>query len=151
MAFKKAGGWGGRSPPPICNPLICKRTACLMTKNKGHNNYVFDAILVDGATFLNTSLHGVKKKSGGVGGAQPPPFANTFITGSEKVPMGSVFAGAKIPEVSCMVLKNAGGWGGQPPPLQTPLSRVLRGSICVVFFARMIAAAILHSLKIARE
>ena len=37
----------------------------------------------------------------GGGGAQtPPPVANTFITGSERVRMGSVFAGAKILEAT---------------------------------------------------
>ena len=47
--------------------------------------------------------------------------------------MGSVFAGAKILEVSLHSVKEAGGWGGRSPPnLQTPLSRVLRGSIWVL-------------------
>ena len=59
-----------------------------------------------------------QRKAGGFGGAQPPPFANTFITGSERVHMGSVFAGAKILEVSLHGV--------------TPLSRVLRGSIWVL-------------------
>ena len=94
---------------------------------------MFDAILVDGVIFLKASLHGVKKSGGLGGGAQPHPFANTFITGSERVHMGSVFAGAKILEVSLHSVKEAGGWGGRSPPnLQTPLSRVLRGSIWVL-------------------
>ena len=41
-----------------------------------------------------------KKKRRGRGGAAPPPFANTFVTGSERVHMGSVFAGAKILEAT---------------------------------------------------
>ena len=52
---------------------------------KRHNNYMFDAILVGW--------------SGG-GGGSPPPFAITFITGSERVHMGSVSAGAKILEAT---------------------------------------------------
>ena len=39
-------------------------------------------------------------KSRGLGGAATPPFANTFITVSETVHMGSVFAGAKILEAT---------------------------------------------------
>ena len=61
-----------------------------------------------GAKILEVSLHGVKKAGVGGGAQPPPPFANTFITGSEGVHMGFVFV------------------------------------------ARMIAAAILHSLKIMR-
>ena len=61
---------------------------------------MFDAILVDGAIFLKASLHGVKK-SAGVGGAQPPPFANTCITGSGLLKTSP--HGAK---------QKAGGWGG---------------------------------------
>ena len=91
---------------------------------------MFDAILVDGAIFLKDSLHGAKKswgvgaappphlktplswvlgfenqpawhrKARGLGGVQPPRFANTFITGSERVHMGSVSAGAKILEAT---------------------------------------------------
>ena len=41
-----------------------------------------------------------KEKRGAWGRAATPPFANTFITVSETVHMGSVFAGAKILEVS---------------------------------------------------
>ena len=47
--------------------------------------------------------------------------------------MGSVFAGAKILEVSLHGVKKKRGVGGRSPPhLQTPLSRVLRGSIWVL-------------------
>ena len=72
-----------------------------------------------GAKILEVSLHGVKK-SGGLGGG---PFANTFITGSG-------FLKTSLHGVK----KKAGGLGGgaAPPPLQTPLSRVLRGSIWVL-------------------
>ena len=42
-----------------------------------------------------------KKKEGrGGGGGGAAPFANTFITGSERVHMGSVSAGAKILEAT---------------------------------------------------
>ena len=75
----------------------------------------------------------VQKKSWGVGGGAAPPFANTFVTGSERVHMGSLLVRRYL-KLACMVLKKAGGWGGgQPPHLQTPLSRVLRGSIWVLF------------------
>ena len=75
MVLRKAGG-SQPPPPPFPNTFIT------------------------GSGFLKTSLHGVKKKSRGVGGGSPPPFANTFITGSERVHMGSVFAGAKILEAT---------------------------------------------------
>ena len=89
--------------------------------------------------FANTVYHGFwvfepvwhQKKSGGVGG-EPPPFANTFVTGSERVHMGPVFAGAKILEVS---LRGVGG-GRSPHHLQTPFSQVLRGSIRVLSLLR---------------
>ena len=49
---------------------------------------MFDASFVHGAMFLKASLHGLTS-----------PFANTtFMTGSERVHMGSVFAGKMIPE-----------------------------------------------------
>ena len=52
---------------------------------------MFDASLVQGAMFLKASLHGLKRQRG-VGGPQPPPFANTNVvmTGSERVHMGSI-------------------------------------------------------------
>ena len=34
-------------------------------------------ILADDAMFLKASLHGVKKKAGGVGGSPPPPHLHT--------------------------------------------------------------------------
>ena len=51
-----------------------------------------------GAKLLEVSLHGVKKAGGWGGGrgANPPHFANTFITGSEGVDMGFVFAARMI-------------------------------------------------------
>ena len=73
---------------------------------KSHNNYVFDAILVDGAILLKDSLHGAKKKAGGLGGAQPHPFANIFITGS----------GFLKTSLHGVIKKAGGGWGGEPPP-----------------------------------
>ena len=82
---------------------------------------MFDAILVDGAIFLKDSLHGAKKSEGGWGG---PPFANIFITGSGFL------------KTSLHGVKKKRGWGeggaAPPPHLQTPLSRVLRGSLWVV-------------------
>ena len=64
--------------------------------------------------------------------------------------MGSVFVGANILEVSLHGVKKCGGLGGRKPPhLQASLSRVLRGvHMGFVFAARMIAAAMLHSLRI---
>ena len=84
---------------------------------------MFDAILVDGAIFLKDSLHGAKKKRGGGWGA-PPPFTNIFITGS----------GFLKTSLHGVKKKEGRGWGGggAQPHLQTPLSRVLRGSIWVL-------------------
>ena len=67
---------------------------------------MFDASLVHGAMFLTTSLHGLKRKPGGWGGEPPPPFANiiVFVTGSERVHMGSVFAGRMILEATLLSL-----------------------------------------------
>ena len=46
------------------------------------------------------------KISGGLGGGGgPPPFANTIMTGSERVHMGSVFAGRMILEATLLSLK----------------------------------------------
>ena len=60
---KKAGGGGGgggAAPLHLQNPPL--QTDCLYEDlKKNNNNYVFDAILVDGAIFLKASLHGVKK------------------------------------------------------------------------------------------
>ena len=50
----------------------------MMTK-KRHNNYVFDAILVDGAFFLKASLHAVKKKLV-VGGGHSHPHWQTPLS-----------------------------------------------------------------------
>ena len=83
----------------------------MMTK-KRHNNYVFDAILVLMVRF--SCLHGAKK-SWGVGGGAAPPFANTFVTGSERVHMGSLLVRRYL-KLACMVLKKAGGWGGGAAP-----------------------------------
>ena len=113
MVLKKAGGWGGGGAPPICKHLY-------------HGFWVFE----------NQPAWRQNKKSEGLwgGGGAAPAFANTFITGSERVQKGSVVAGAKILEVSLHgVIKKCGSWGGcSPPHLQTPLSRVLRGSICAL-------------------
>ena len=55
---------------------------------KLYNNYACEASLVDGAMFLKASPHGAKRK-GRVGGAQPPPFANT--TPLSRVLKGSIW------------------------------------------------------------
>ena len=112
MVLKKAGGLVGAQPPP--------RLQTSLSRVLG---------------FENPPAWRQKEKRGAWGRAATPPFANTFITVSETVHiMGSVFAGAKILEVSLKVLKKSGGLGGGggQPHLQTPLSRVLRGSICVL-------------------
>ena len=64
---------------------------------------MFDASLVHGAMFLKASLHGLKRQQRGWGGGMgdpPPPICkhNVFMTGSERVHTGSVFAGKMIPE-----------------------------------------------------
>ena len=66
---------------------------------------MLDASVVRGAMFLTTGLHGLKRK-----GAQPPPICkhNVFMTGSERVHMGSVFAGKMIPEAILQSLKKTG-------------------------------------------
>ena len=70
------GDWGDAAPH-------LQQIACMMTL-KFHNNYVFDAILVDGAMFLKASRTAESGGRGGGGGAAPSPScANTFITGSE--------------------------------------------------------------------
>ena len=60
---------------------------------------MFDASLVHGAMFLKASLRGLKRQRGVGGGAAPPICKhNVVMTGSERVHMGSVFAGKMIPE-----------------------------------------------------
>ena len=96
-----------------------------------------------------------KEKRGAWGRAATPPFANTFITVSETVHiMGSVFAGAKILEVSLNGVKKkrgVGGGGGAAPFANTFITGSEGVHMCFVYVARMIAAAILHSLKLTRE
>ena len=48
-----------------------------------------------------------KKKAGRLGGAQPPPICkhSVFMTGSERVHMGSVFAGRMMLEATLLSLK----------------------------------------------
>ena len=69
--------------------------------------------------FLKASLHGtarLKERAGGVwgggwgGGRSPPPICkhNVFMTGSERVDMGSVFAGKMIPKAILHILKKTG-------------------------------------------
>ena len=63
-----------------------------------YNNYAREASLVDDAMFLKESLHGVKRKRGGLGGGAAPPICthDVFITGSERGHMGSVVADRMI-------------------------------------------------------
>ena len=75
---------------------------------------MFDASLVNGAMFLTTSLHGLKRKRG-VGGGPPICKHNVFMTGSERVHMGSVFAGRLIVEATLPSLKKR----DVPPQLET--------------------------------
>ena len=84
---------------------------------KLYNSRAREASLADGAMFLKASLHGVKRKRGVWGGLCKH---NLFVMGSERVYMGSVFAGRVILDVALHSLKKHGGWGGRRPPnLQT--------------------------------
>ena len=60
---------------------ICKQNACIMSFDEFYNNYVLDVVplvLVDGAMFLQASLHGLKRNAGGVGGGgRSPPHLQT--------------------------------------------------------------------------
>ena len=115
---------------------------------KRHNNYVFDAILVDGAIFLKDSLHGAKKSGGGGvggvgggwGGAAPPPFANIFITGSG-------FLKTSLPGV-----KKKSGGVGEPPPFAntfiTGSERVHMGSVFAG--AKILEATLRRTFSICR-
>ena len=67
-----------------------------------------------GAKILEASLHGVKK-SGGLVGAQPASFANTFITGSEGVHMDFVFAARMIAEAIHSLKITRGCWRERNP------------------------------------
>ena len=67
-----------------------------MSFDEFYNNYVLDVVLVHGAMFLKASLHGLKRKAGGLGGAQPPPLADTTFL--SRILMGSVLAGRMILE-----------------------------------------------------
>ena len=86
---------------------------------KLYNSCAREASLADGAVFLKASLHGVKRKLGGWGGAQPPRICthDVFITGSERGHMGSAFADRMILAVALYSLKKCGGWGGRSPPV----------------------------------
>ena len=104
---------------------------------------MFDAILVDAAIFLKASLPGVTTAGRLLGGAAPPHWF-------------WLFGGAKILEVSLHGVKTqrwvgGGGWGRSPPPFANTFITDSEGAhMGFVFAARMIAAAILHSLKITR-
>ena len=64
-----------------------------MVLEQVYNNYAREASLVDDAMFLKESLHGVKRKRGVGGGAQPaappPPFAHT--TSLSRVLKGAIW------------------------------------------------------------
>ena len=57
----------------------------MMSFEKLENNFVFGASLVHGVMFLKASLHGLKRKRGA-----PICKHNVFMTGSERLHMGSV-------------------------------------------------------------
>ena len=103
---------GGKATPPFANRLPARwclsRSITIMRAKQ---------ILADDAMFLKASLHGVKKKAGGVGGSPPPPICthDVFITGSERGHMGSVFAGRMILEVLLHSLSKRGAWGRRSP------------------------------------
>jgi len=91
-------------------PPICKQIAFMMSIVKLENNYMLDASLVHGAMFLKASLHGLKRKQGGWGRAQPPHLQTQRLYGSEiRVHMGSVLAGRTI-------LEENEGVGGDAAP-----------------------------------
>ena len=76
-----------------------------MSVEKPYNNFVFGASLLHGVMFLKTSLHSLKRKrgGGGLGGAQPPICKHSVVmTGSERVHMGSVFAGRMMLEATLL-------------------------------------------------
>ena len=77
---------------------------------KVYKNYACEALLVDGTMFWPARR---KKKAGGMGGAQPPAICkhNVFITGSERVHIGSVIAGRMILEAFLHRLKSTGVGG----------------------------------------
>ena len=66
---------------------------------------MFGASLLHGVMFLKASLHSLKRKPGvGGGGGWAPPICkhNVFMTGSERVHMGSVFAGRMMLEATLL-------------------------------------------------
>ena len=64
----------------------------MMSCEKLYNNFVFGASLLHGVMLLKTSLHSLKRKRRGGGG----------MTGSERVHMGSVFAGRMMLEATLL-------------------------------------------------
>ena len=64
-----------------------------------------------------TQSYGLKQAGRLRGHSPPPPFANTLITGSERVHMGFVFAGKMMLEAILHSFKHAGVSGEvQPAP-----------------------------------
>ena len=79
---------------------------------KLYNSCARGTSLADGAMFLKTRMHGVKRKLGVGGGAAPPICKhNLFVMGSERVHMGSDFAGRMILDVALHSLKSTGVGG----------------------------------------
>ena len=81
----------------------------MMSFAKLYSFFVFGASFVHGVMLLKASLHGFKRKRGGCGGGveggAAPPHLQTqrlydFMTGSERVHMGSVFAGRMMLEAT---------------------------------------------------
>ena len=59
---------------------------------------MFDASLCSWCDVLESKPARLKKTAGGLGGSPPIYKHNVVMTGSERVHMGSVFAGQTIPE-----------------------------------------------------
>ena len=65
---------------------------------------MFGASLLHGVMFLKASLHSLKRERGVGGEGWAPPICkhNVFMTGSERVHTGSVFAGRMMLEASLL-------------------------------------------------
>ena len=75
----------------------------MMSFEKLYYTFVFGASLLHGVMFLKTSLRSLKRKRGGWGGRSPPICKHSVVmTGSERVHMGSVFAGRMMLEATLL-------------------------------------------------
>ena len=75
--IKETEGLGGGETNPHLQTRHLQTDCLYDDLKKRYNNYVFDAILVDGAIFLKASLHGVKQRGGF---ADPPPHLQTPLS-----------------------------------------------------------------------